>query len=331
MTIQPSLTGVQQEVPRRLLADETVAVPTECTYEACFRLAYKTPSTDDDVRGSVGSPFQVLEPVNAKARLRNNNGSLAVPHIYVPASLESPFLNKHFLQPRHYALRQGDKAAQICSFSETHQVLRRLAAKLWPGPCIVHLSVAAGQAAAPDLLHYRHHQAYIALRSPCHPLAVKVCQEYERCEDQNTEAHNKNTSIATVLVGRPLVGDTCEFVTTAGTAGTCGTRVDSVLNGEERREIFAVPTCEYKRPWPIQIWINSNERHIAIVHSSTTSTTTAAADTTLVLCNAATVLKSIQSRACGTSTRSKKTPKALFKERMVQAVLHKWKVVDEHA
>jgi hypothetical protein len=43
------------------------------------------------------------------------------------------------------------------------------------------------------------------------------------------------------------------------------------------------------------------------------------------------VLKSIQSRACGTSTRSKKTPKALFKERMVQAVLHKWKVVDEHA
>jgi tRNA A37 threonylcarbamoyladenosine synthetase subunit TsaC/SUA5/YrdC len=91
-------------------------------------------------------------------------------------------LQGSLLRARRYAVRDKETSvvAQVCSFSETHQVLQRLSSKLWPGPVLIYVALDTESTVSPLLQTERSNVAYVALRSPCHPLAVKVCQEYER-------------------------------------------------------------------------------------------------------------------------------------------------------
>jgi hypothetical protein len=379
-TIQPTIEGVQQEVPNRLLANETVAVPTECTYEACFRLWYKTSnnpsninsnsltsnSTDNDdnidniphipihnhtTSSMTAASKQRLEHQTAQHQREHE---LAVPHVYVPASLESTFLQGSLLRARRFAVRDQttSQVAQVCSFSETHQVLQRLSAKLWPGPVLIYVALDVESTVSPLLQTVRNNVPFVALRSPCHPLAVKVCQEYERCVDQHRDSDSTNNDLSAVLVGLPLLSSSSsssnhnnngssgnsEYVTSAVRVAdsAVAATVDCVLNGEERREIFAVPTCEHGRPWPVSLWINGRDRQVTILDSSSSSGaySNSSSDNFPSLTNLSQpalnvegVLQTVRSRhTSSTSTRSKKSPKALFRDRMVQAILSKWTV-----
>jgi hypothetical protein len=360
---------VQQEVPNRLLANETVAVPTECTYEACFRLWYKTSSNtsnnddnnNDDHTDNIPSAInnntnssshdndQRLEHQTAQHQREHQ---LAIPHVYVPPSLESTFLQGSLLRARRYAVRDKETGvvAQVCSFSETHQVLQRLSSKLWPGPVLIYVALDTESTVSPLLQMERNNVSYVALRSPCHPLAVKVCQEYERCVDQHRDADSTNNDLSAVLVGLPLLESSSnnnnndnngnnEYVTSALRVGdsAVAATVDCVLNGEERREIFAVPTCEHRRPWPISLWINGRDRQVTILDASasatnaTTATTASSSSIDLPQpLNVESVLQAVRSRNySSSSTRSKKSPKALFRDRMVHTILSKWTVLKE--
>jgi hypothetical protein len=269
---------------------------------------------------------------------------LAIPHVYVPPSLESTFLQSSLLRARRYAVRDKETnvVAQVCSFSETHQVLQRLSSKLWPGPLIIYVALDTESTVSPLLQTNRNNVTYVALRSPCHPLAVKVCQEYERCVDQHRDADSTNNDLSAVLVGLPLVssssssnnnngsGSDNEYVTSAVRVGdsAVAATVDCVLNGEERREIFAVPTCEHRRPWPISLWINGRDRQVTILDSSGTNATELSSNSYLPQpLNVESVLQVVRSRNySSSSSRAKKSPKTLFRDRMVQTILSKWTV-----
>jgi hypothetical protein len=349
---------VQQEVPNRLIANETVAVPTECTYEACFRLWYKTSTNtnpltlsnndnDDHTDNIPSATNNTISSANDQ-RLENQTAQhqreheLAIPHVYVPPSLESTFLQGSLLRARRYAVRDKESGvvAQVCSFSETHQVLQRLSSKLWPGPLIIYVALDTESTVSPLLQTNRNNITYVALRSPCHPLAVKVCQEYERCVDQHRDADSTNNDLSAVLVGLPLVSssssgnnsNSSEYVTSALRVGdsSVAATVDCVLNGEERREIFAVPTCEHRRPWPISLWINGKDRQVTILDSSSASATASSNTDLPQPLNVESVLQAVRSRNySSSSSRAKKSPKTLFRDRMVQTILSKWTVQKE--
>jgi hypothetical protein len=362
-TIQPTIEGVNQEVPNRLLANETVAVPTECTYEACFRLWYKTnsnnissnplasASTDNDDNidniptANRSTNNHTTMTATSKQRLENQTAQHQrehelIPHVYVPASLESTFLQGSLLRARRFAVRDKGtgKVAQVCSFSETHQVLQRLSTKLWPGPVLIYVALDVESTVSPLLQTVRGNVPFVALRSPCHPLAVKVCQEYERCVDQHRDGDSTNNDLSAVLVGLPLLSSSSngsssnEYVTLANSVGdsAVASTVDCVLDGEERREIFAVPTCEHGRPWPVSLWINGRDRQVTILDNSSASSSDnlpGLPNLSQPALNVEGVLQTVRSRhTSSTSTRSKKSPKALFRDRMVQAILSKWTV-----
>jgi len=227
------------------------------------------------------------------------------PHIYVPSSMESKYLKKE-LPPRHYAMRdKKGKIASLHTFSEPVQVLKRIASKVWPGPLSIHVSCS--DTADPSLTIRRHGVDYVKLRCPCHPLAVKVYQEYERQTQVDAEA---------VLVGLALQEET-NYVTTAASVVAHSSPGGSicpaaVLNGEERKEIFAVPTCEHEKPWPVSLWVDGNTRSITIVGKQPENTSV------------------MPFMASHIRQALRQVPKSKsVKDRMIQAVLCKWNVEHE--
>ena len=258
------------------------------------------------------------------------------PHIYLHmAALDMhPFWRK-YLPKRPYAV--GNKEGEVLAahaFNETAAILRLLAAKMWPGPVVMHVAVAPNNNnhnvdALAGLTIQRNGKTYLALRSLCHPLMVKVYQEYLKKTSLMMTTSSPSTTTATtntstnssssgnsvpedqphsppppardssasssngggggrdspltpngskirrlslqqsqyLLVGTALAVEqeqkqTKQYVTTA-TQVPSGTMV---LHGEERREIFAVPTCEYGCPSPISLWLDATERCVVVVH-----------------------------------------------------------------
>jgi hypothetical protein len=204
----------------------------------------------------------------------------------------------------------------------------------------MYVSLDAESTVSPLLQTIRGNRSYVGLRSPCHPLAVKVCQEYERSVDQQRDGDSTNTDLSAVLVGLPLSSNTnnnnapIDYVTSALRVcySAAAANVDCVLHGEERREIFSVPTCEHGGPFPVSLWINGLDRKIVILDATASATTTKVPQlgSAQPLCQES-VLQALRSKHCSSTARSKKTPKALFRERMVHSVLSKWTVATELA
>ena len=136
--------------------------------------------------------------------------------------------------------------------------------------------------------------------------------------------------------------------------------VHAVLNGEERYEILSVPTCMYQEPYPTSIWIDSTNRTVRIkktvaYHSSPTQQ----CDTTIpirqmspqsiVTTNSSflsfppeppyrmdetSLLQSLRNavvrgHASVLSSPPSASTSLTSKERVLQAVMLKWKVVTE--
>jgi hypothetical protein len=169
--IPPTLSGVQ-EVARRWCAGEAVVIPTECTYEVGIRLsamaisgepvASPSPSPLLEAAGpsspsSSPSNFQLRvqdllrshEKHSARSAAASETETSVSPHIYVSglhkSSAATAFLKRN-LPERKYAYRREGKVVSLHVFSESIQVLKRLSAKLWPGPVMLYVAVG-GRAA----------------------------------------------------------------------------------------------------------------------------------------------------------------------------------------
>ncbi|EEC44839.1 predicted protein [Phaeodactylum tricornutum CCAP 1055/1] len=286
--IQATVEGIR-EISVRWTRGDTVAIPTEY-------------------------------PGEWSERIRRLQGSdlCRCPHVLVPSSLDVPFLKK-MLPPRPYAMRGKDGVANsVHAFSESQQVLQRLATRIWPGPVNIHVAVVDENADCSGLYSSRDGKKYLTLRSPGHPLAVKALLEQVRVDDSS------------VLVGLPLYHDSGAPCTAAmNVASRLFEEHDennsrpwpsAVLNGEERREIFAVPTCEHGRVWPISLWIDASRRLVTIRGQDP------GVNSTTMPLSPQNVMSSLYStshrRNSGLSDKS-------MKELLIQAVVRKWKVVEE--
>jgi hypothetical protein len=236
----------------------------------------------------------------------------------------------------------------VVTFNESLIVMRLLAAKVWPGPVVINVAVGG---------------KFLPLRCPCHPLTVKVCQEFHQqdkkliaspstAQNQFPGTPNCNeqegcSSASKILVGWPLRMSSSDarkqegchedtFVVTAKQAVTSQHKdVTAVLNGEERREMFAVPTCEHARPFPLQLQIDAAQRTVTLLRSSSQSNEILL-DEPRLSPNSVTGNNKLVSWGTG---RSSLTVYDLLqalrsfhpkdrRERVAQAVLLKWKVVE---
>ena len=137
------------------------------------------------------------------------------------------------------------------------------------------------------------------------------------------------------------------FVTTAeqavannnnSTATTTSTTM-CVLNGEERREMFCVPTCEHGKPCPVALWIDADRRTVRVqrrdyhpvhIHRSSLSSSSSSEDrrspdSVMASGSSTTTVSESELRQSLRGTTLK--PKNAV-DRVIQAVLMKWRVVE---
>ena len=210
------------EVTRRWSKNEIVAIPTECTYEACISL--RTSRTNAGRHTSTQSTAHSRDWAYRIGRVRqvaalgvcsgNTSASNSVaPYCWVPRSADCPLL-RDCLPARYYGMRDTNGRARVAHrFNETHEVVQRLARHLWPGPVTmsVAVSVSEGNVTKPANLASRQLScmstlltsfpqadqletgicscSYLTLRCPQHPLAIKVAEEHLR------ESHEKHSGV----------------------------------------------------------------------------------------------------------------------------------------
>lgn len=156
-----------------------------------------------------------------------------------------------------YATKQNPK---VCSsFNESRLIFQKLADQFWPGPVRIFLPP---QSFAPDGLiqmNFSKHK-FIGFRCPSHPLAVKVLKQV-----------NQEAGEPVVLVSAPIVHHCASTLTARDVASKllqnstqlpCDTMIE-ILNGEERKEIFTVPTCQFKDEW-LECWLVPEKRTIVL-------------------------------------------------------------------
>lgn len=178
------------------------------------------------------------------------------------------------LSPKLYAIHPNAPVA----FHEGYQVLVRLAAKFWPGPMTIHVRIPPNTTTVPTSIQIQKEgYLYVSLESPSHPLMIRMLQELP---------------ISTMVISKPVVAKDGTFLTNANdvvqhyqddannTMNTTTTttitttttrsmkpnkRILHVLQGEEKREMFTVPTCTFGNKPCSTIWINDDQRTVFIV------------------------------------------------------------------
>lgn len=130
--------------------------------------------------------------------------------------------------------------------------------------------------------------------------------------------------------------DTIEYVTVANDPAVAVSNVTAVLNGEERRETFAVPTCEHSQPWPVTIWIDADTRTVKLKTKTEMTGTRSSSrvwdqrkSPDSVRGGVSQLQTAVTESTLHQAIRSVKAV-SNAKERVLQAVMLKWKVVAEH-
>jgi hypothetical protein len=216
-----------------------------------------------------------------------------------------------FFPKKTYAIRQNPD--DVARFNESRIIFQRLADIFWPGAVIIYLQP---ESSAPSLLIHSAAflpttnindrdnvdgngnvcQQYIGLRCPSHPLTVKILKQLQQeCSDPmvlvGSVAQQEGTSM---YKAKNVVYNFAKM-----------SHVDSkvqVLNGEERREIFAVPTCEFQDDW-LECWIDAKTRTVTLKNKSK-----------------AAVGRNIKGHHMLRETNTK--------NRVIRSILHYWKVAD---
>lgn len=152
------------DVTLRWQNGEMIAIPTECTYEACIllqtcRRTTTTSSTKAIIKlATAESEIDASPPQDWAYRIKrvrqvammnatdhHHDGisaAGAAPYCWIPRSGDCSFLRECF-PVRSYGLRQNNSRVHVVAhrFNETHEVIQRMARYLWPGPVTFHVAV----------------------------------------------------------------------------------------------------------------------------------------------------------------------------------------------
>jgi hypothetical protein len=153
-------------------------------------------------------------------------------------------------------------------------------------------------------------KTYVGVSNPAHPLTSRVLKEVAVA------------SVDRVVVGKPSLRNS-SFMTMALDVCTyyasqffAEKHTIHVLNGEDRRELFAVPTCQYGKPYRSSLWIDESCRTVYIRGTKDDD-----------LFDEARILRTIGS----SSLSPTQDDRLRNRDRVVTAVLRQWKVVDQRA
>lgn len=247
-----------------------VALPTECTYELCSAISWskKQSRCPEEISEREQCLRQrtymsdCLCPCRIAAISRESSRSVKHAtgtgiHVYLQHSNIQQIDTILEFPKKKYAIKQNPKAPY--AFNESRYIFQRLADQFWPGP--VHLMVSPQSSAPNGLLQSAiNADTFIGFRCPSHPLAIRVLKQVR-----------KDTSKPIVLVGssirRPGGAPTLRAKEVAAkvmeSPSMCSKSRINILHGEERREIFAVPTCQFKDKW-LSIWILHKKRTLVL-------------------------------------------------------------------
>lgn len=177
-------------------------------------------------------------------------------HVYLQHHNINQLLDKLLDFPKKaYATKQNP---EVCSyFNESRVIFQRLADQFWPGPVLLYLSP---QSFAPDSLLQKSYtnKKYVGFRCPSHPLTVKIIKQVHQ------EAREP-----VVLVGSPVQRLESKLLkandVNAKYSGILAPQnsVIQILQGEEKKEIFAVPTCQFQDEW-LECWVVAEKRTIVL-------------------------------------------------------------------
>ena len=320
--IQPTIEGVEN-VATRWKNGLVVAIPTECTYEAC--LAVRIPQRQTTQHPFEGTSLQQV--VDQLRKIAKPPHFPRYPEVRDPYCLVTPGceLKRHpilrdVLTPKLYALRPSDveKDAVMHRFNESMEVLERLASKLWPGPILIRLGVSSSSPWTqtpfvvetrppridendPNHTHGRPYKNFVTLRCPRHPLAVKARKDVASIEN--------SLLVSLPIYHSPQTSNDDDVGATFCTRSRQVAARMAVLDGEDAREVFHVPTCEYGRPCESVVWLDGRQRIITVQ--------TASPD----VCHPRMVQVALRQSSVPRKAGNKK-------ERMlIQAIISKWKVV----
>lgn len=327
-----------------------VAIPTECTYEACLavrlppRTYHKQPFEGGTSQGWLQQVNQLREITKPPFLLSSSRcHEVKDPYCVVTPGCElrrHPILREVFA-PRLYALRPSDvdKESVMCRFNENMEVLERLANKLWPGPILIRLGLPSNSpwTQTPFVVESRppridendpninHHEMvynnFVSLRCPRHPLAVKARKDVASNENSLLISLPVHHSPQSPITATPSHSSSLDANDTNGSPAplsfcTRARQVVSrmaVLDGEDCREVFHVPTCEYGRPCESVLWVDGRQRVVTVQSASQN----------VVSCDERMVQAALRQ-----NTRPKSQRTGNRKERMLmQAIISKWKVV----
>lgn len=230
------------------------------------------------------------------------------------------FLLKKIVPKRPYALRTSPpqsptstitkrqlppEPSEIHTFSEGKIVFSRLASNLWPGTATIYLLYSAKDETNLDehVKYLATEDGYLCFRSPSHPLALKALK-----------LSSKDANFM-VLLGRPMLQ-----VTAADQVPPHADHVSAVMNGEERRETFCVPTCEHGNDQP-SLFIDTRKRTITIRNGKQSLTTLSRAQVVSYLQR-----RNRRSSLVPPSSPSSQSCELSKREKLVEAVLGRWKV-----
>lgn len=223
------------------------------------------------------------------------------------------------LSPKAYAIQSASTTPPV-SFHEGREVLHRLAARYWPGPlpmylstCKSGISVTPCQEAKIKLPEETLHQfpsteedcCFLGMRCPSHPLTGRVLNDVRGKKNHIVMGVGASSSNGHCLT---KAHDVCQHLLSL--PKNKKKKIVHVLNGEDKREAFVVPTCQYGQP-NVGIWIHTRTRTVHIFSS----------DKKKIEISPVEIQRAL-------SQSSNRDPKRQNRNRVVTAVLRKWRVVD---
>lgn len=218
------------------------------------------------------------------------------------------------MKRRLYAVKEsGGGSSPPACFHEGEEVLKRLSRQLWPGPTTICLRVPDDTIKLPtEIVVSFRGERYLRLMNPSHPLAVRLLKEM---------------GDSRIVVGVPACLKNGHFITSAIDA--CrhflsqppSEKIIHVLNGEDRRELFSVPTCQYKEPYCSSLLVDDRERIVHICGRKDLEGSFSENSLTKVLF--------ANSRESSPSFSPEKTQSKSNRNRVVTAVMRQWRVVDQ--
>jgi len=345
MRLPPTVAGVQK-LTQQLTQGRRVVIPTECTYEVVGQLNWKEPNAwMDRIQGLSAAgccqppSVSLCSEDDIRDDVYHESEPSSVPHVLVPPyskfEASKSLLWKKLFSKRPYAV--GSKDGEVIAayaFNETQRLLRWLTKRLWPGPLIIRVSCNQPETAMKLLTVQRQGRTYITLRSLCHPLAVKIGNEvmeqeaagrrhssnlgYCSSSDEGSPPTSPNASpcgsaplhplckaneMKSILLGVPLLTSQGSDAFVTRSTSVCS-RGMVVLNGEASTDVFAVPPCSYGKPSDTVLWLDAAKRQV--------------------------VLQGCDKKTASTVRQVLRIkPPQTDKDRVLQAVLSKWKVVED--